>query len=76
MTTGQEFAERFHALLAADDPEPLLDLYDDDAMIIRFNGAVTGRDEIAAFLHEVWDEYRPIELSLIEQLRHADDVIM
>ena len=76
MTTGQEFAERFHALLAADDLAGLLELYDDDAMVIRFNGAVTGKAEIETFLRGVWEEYRPLELNLIEQLRHADDVIM
>ena len=74
---GQDLAERFYRFMAASpDVDALAGLYASDALVIRFDGASAGLDEISTFLADVRSRHQPYELHSIDQVARVGDVVM
>jgi hypothetical protein len=74
---GRDLAEQFYRVMAASpDAVALAELYAPDALVIRFNGASAGFEEISTFLTDVRSRHRPYELHSIDQLARVGDVVM
>lgn len=74
--TPPSIIERYYDAMNANDDDAVGALYADDALIIRFAGAVRGKEAIVDFLRGVRAEHRPFDLHQIERVRSKDDVIM
>lgn len=75
-TLSHEVVDRFYRLMANEDFGALVDTYDPDAQIIRFDGTARGPDEIAAFLRATRQRHAPYELSSVDQLTESGGILM
>ena len=74
---GRDLVEQFYRFMAATpDVDSVAELYAPDALVIRFNGASSGFEEIANFLAGVRSRHQPYELHSIDQLAKVGDVVM
>lgn len=76
MTTGQEFVERYYALLSEGDIDGVVALYAEGAEIIRYDGVAATPAEIAEYFAGFRVRHPNAALRSVDQLREEDDVLM
>lgn len=68
--------DRYYAAMTAGDDAAVSELYDADALVIRFAGSVRGREAIVDFLRGVRAEHGPFALHSVSRVRSVDDIVM
>lgn len=76
MSNGAEFVERFYGLLGAGDLDGVVELYEADAEIVRYDGVADNRSAIRAYFRNFLMHHPGFTLRQIDALREADDVLM
>ena len=72
---ARQVAERYFAGLAAGDVDAVLELYADEAHVVRYEGVAVGRDQIRAFLVGILDAHGTFQLVSIDDFAAEADVI-
>ena len=68
--------EKLHAALGAKDLDAIVSLYADDAELIRYDGAATGRESIREFYDRYLANHGAYDLDRIVEFRAFDDVML
>lgn len=76
MDTTFRIVDRFYELLAAGDVERLAMLYAPDGEIVRYDGVSATTEDIEAYYRDYLADRPGLALRQIDQMRHADDVLM
>jgi hypothetical protein len=75
-TRGRELIDRYYTTMAAGNVEALAELYSSDALVIRFDGTLTGMSEILEFFSKKYAEHGQYELYSLDQVTESGDVLM
>jgi ketosteroid isomerase-like protein len=75
-TRATQLIERFYESLNAKDVEAVVDLYDPDALVIRFTATSRGPSEISEFYSDVLAKHGDYELHSLDQITESGDVLM
>lgn len=75
-TLTHQVVDRFYRLMANEDFDALVETYDPDAQIIRFDGTAHGSEEIRSFLAASRERHAPYQVSSIDQLTESGGILM
>ena len=73
---ARAIVDGLHAALGARDLDAALDLYGEDAEIVRYDGSAKGADEIRGFYGRYVENHGRYDLDRIVDFRHVDDVVL
>jgi len=73
---ARAMVDRLYEALSRHDAKAVVELYADDAVVVRHDGAVEGRDAIQGFWERYLDHNRPYELDHIVAFRHEHDIAL
>ena len=76
MVNGAAFVDRFYELLEAGDIDALVELYDEGAEIVRYDGVADNPGAIRAYFRNYLLHHPGFALRLVDPIREADDVLM
>ena len=75
-TPGNKLINRYYEILAAGNVDALAELYNPDALVIRFDSTSTGMPEILDFFAHVYAQHGQYDLHSLDQVTESDDVVM
>lgn len=73
---GTSLIEMFYERLGSGDPDRVLDMYTDDAEIVRYDGVAATPGEIRRFYTDELERHGHLRLRQIDRVQQADDVLM
>lgn len=76
MSDGAAFVDRFYELLMAGDIDGVVDLYSDDAEVVRYDGVADNVGSIRAYFRNYLMHHPGFALRVVDPIREADDVLM
>lgn len=73
---GASLIEMFYERLGSGDPDRVLDVYADDAEIVRYDGVAATPGDIRQFYVDELSRHGHLQLRQIDRVQEADDVLM